>query len=167
MSTKPPLLLYSTNSSIAYMITKDYYNDRHYVWCSTIFNFEDTPRYVPYPPSSCPEKIYIEYMKAIRNTDRHCSKIMENKNGIIKGAEAKKTSGVITDNQYNEILDIVDQSELQLYKPLLYVIPCHLVSNMVESVSINTRANPLFAEYLIRELPRDYFDILTFDNYNF
>lgn len=71
-----PLLLYSTNTLLAYHISQTYYGELHYVWCSALFGAANIPSpYYPNPPSSSPQGIYETLLKAVESGDRHSEKI--------------------------------------------------------------------------------------------
>jgi hypothetical protein len=157
-----PLLLYSTNTLLAYHINQTYYGELHYVWCSAFFGAENIPSpYRPNPPSSSPQDIYENLLKAVENSDRHNERIRLNKAGLRRGATFKHGQGDITDAQRLEILDKVRLAGFGDFKPLLYVIPYTLVSGMLSTVPVRHRANPLSEEYIIARLPRTSFDIIN------
>jgi hypothetical protein len=142
-----PLILYSTNTLLAYHINQTYYGELHYVWCSAFFGAANIPSpYHPNPPSSSPREIYENLMKAVENSDRHSEKIRLNKAGLRRGATFKHATGDITDAQRLEILDKVRLAQLAAFKPLLYVIPYPLVSGILSTVPVKHRANPLSEE---------------------
>jgi hypothetical protein len=157
-----PLLLYSTNTLLAYHINQTYYGELHYVWCSAFFGTENIPSpYHPNPLSSSPQGIYKALKDGIENGDRHCEKILLNKAGLRHGATVKHGQGDIDNTQRLEILDKVRLAQLPDFKPLLYVIPYPLVSGMLSTVPVRHRANPLAEEYIIAGLPRTSFDIIN------
>lgn len=157
-----PLLLYSTNTLLAYHINQTYYGELHYVWCSAFFGAANIPSpYRPNPPASSPQVIYETLLKAVENSDRHCEKIRLNKAGLRHGASLKQGQGDITKTQRLEILDQVRLAQVPDFKPLLYVIPYTLVSGMLTTVPVKHRANPLSEEYIIARLPRISFDIIN------
>ena len=160
MST--PLLLYSTNTLLAYHINQTYYGDIHYVWCSPFFGAANMPSpYRPNPPSSSPQGIYDTLLQAIENGDRHDERVRLNKAGLRRGATFKHGQGEIDDNQRLEILDKVRLAALVDFKPLLYVISYPLVASLLKTVPVKQRANPLADEYIIARLPRSSFDIIN------
>ncbi len=157
-----PLLLYSTNTLLAYHINQTYYGEVHYVWCSAFFGAANIPSpYRPNPPSSSPQEIYETLLKAVENSDRHCEKIRLNKAGLRRGATFMQGRGDISNAQRLEILDKVRLAQLADFKPLLYVIPYNLVSGMLSIVPVRHRANPLSEEYIITRLSRASFDIIN------
>lgn len=157
-----PLLLYSTNTLLAYHINQTYYGELHYVWCSAFFGSDNIPSpYRPNPPSSSPPGIYETLVGAIQNGDRHCEKIRLNKAGLRRGATFKHGQREITDAQRLEILDKVRLAQIADFKPLLYVIPYALVGGMLGTVPVRHRANPLSEEHIIARLPRNSFDIIN------
>jgi|SRR6266850_3966866 len=157
-----PLLLYSTNTLLAYHINQTYYGELHYVLCSAFFGADNIPSpYRPNPPSSSPQRIYETLLKEVENGDRHSQKIRLNRAGVIRGATFKHGQGEITGAQRLEILDKVRLAQFADFKPLLYVIPYFLVSGALITVPVKHRANPLSEEYIIERLPRTSFDIIT------
>ena len=64
--------LYSVGTELAYKIAKRYYNNIHYVWCTTEFNS------LKQPPTSNPATICKRYLEQITTGDRHTKEI-ENK----------------------------------------------------------------------------------------
>ena len=81
----------------------------------------------------------------------------------MNGANVRLKQGVITDEQYKEIISIVDGTELADFRPLLYVIPFALVSAIVKRVPIGEKAHPLATEYIIDYLPKEFFEVLEFN----
>lgn len=158
-----PLVLYSTNTWLAYRIAQAYYHEKHYVWCASCFTSNNVPFYdVTLPPSSTPGEIYFNLNEDIIRGDRHSAKIEMNKTGILKGANSKKNEGVINDNQRLEIYSIVKKAETLDFRPLIYVIPYQKVASMVKNVPIEDRAHPLSVEFKIHSLDRKQFDIIEF-----
>ncbi len=156
-----PLLLYSTNTLMAYHINEKYYGDLHYVWCSAFFGASNIPSpYRPNPPSSSPQEIYESLMRDVESGDRHSAKIKQNKAGLRHGANFKHRQGDINDAQRLEIFAKVRLAQLADFKPLLYVIPFSEVSGMLSPVPVSLRANPLAEEFIIQRLPRSSFDII-------
>ena len=159
-----PLLLYSTNTWLAYQISERYYDGLHYVWCSPFF----TSRSVPFfdynnPPTSTPANIYAALYKDTSAGDRHSAKIRANRVGIITGAYAKLRANVITSQQHADIASIVEAADPRDFRPLLYIVPFSSVPDGPKEVPIHAKAHPLAREYLIECLPRQCFDIIDFD----
>lgn len=159
-----PILLYSTNSWLAYSIAEAFYGGEHYVWCSPYFSPRSAPPYANVPPTSSPSAIYRALAAEVRAGDRHSAKIRDNRLGIARGAGAKREDGTLDSRQESEILEIVQSAEIRDFRPLLYVIPSHLVADLVEPVAVAERAHPLSTEYLIKRLPRGSFDVIDFDD---
>ena len=158
------LVLYSTNTWLAYRISERYYNDEHYVWCTPYFD----PRRSSFnvaaePPSSSPFEMYRSLSQDVIRGDRHSAKIQENRAGIRRGASVKRQQGVISEAQENEINSIVHLAQHADFRPLMFVIPYSpLVANRLSDVSPEDKAHPLSAEYIIECLPRASFDIIEF-----
>ena len=155
--------MYSTNTWLANKISEKFYSDLHYVWCTPFFDGDNVAsNQFTVPPSSTPLDISQRLSDDIRRRDNHSSKIIQNKNGIKKGAEFKFKHGIITEDEKNAIIQIVDKSMLLDFKPLIYIIPYEKVNHQLESVKIADRAHPLSEEFIIRELKREDFDIISF-----
>jgi len=156
-----PLVLYSTNTWLSYIIAQKYYGEVHYAWCTPDFhmnnqNVIDSTT----PPTSTPYEILNSLKVEVSRGDRHSAKIKENKVGIKKGASFKKSIGIITDVQEQEIFEIVDQSEIRDFRPLLYVLPFDNCAHLLKAVPIKDRAHPMSVEFIIEELPRNLFDVI-------
>jgi len=156
-------ILYSTNTWLAYMIAQWYYGGEHYVWCTPFF---DPRRYgdrdAAVPPTSSPFEVYCSLAEEVKRRDRHSKKIEENRAGILRGANAKKQSGVIDQEQEKDIVSIVDQAELADFRPLMYVIPYSVAMDLMREPPLEDKAHPLSAEYVIDQLPRELFDVIEF-----
>jgi len=159
----PPLFLYSTNTMLAFAINQAYYGDKHFVWCVPNFDAKNTSRFGPsIPPTSCPKEIYLSLAEEVCRGDRHSPKIRENKRGILKGAKTNLVRHRITQSQYDDICDVVRLAQIQDFAPVLYVIQYSAVASLIAPVAAARRANPIVIEYLIEELPRSAFDVITF-----
>jgi hypothetical protein len=102
-----PLILYSTNSWLAYVIAERFYDGKHYVWCSPDFDARSVAALEQVtPPSSSPAEIYRALHEDVRRGERHGSKIRDNMTGILRGAAAKRSAGLITDDDHSDIVSI-------------------------------------------------------------
>lgn len=152
------LFLYSINAWLAYKISETYFGNIHYVWCSPFFN----AKFIN-PPSSNPLEIYNNLKRDVEGKDHHSSKIEQIRAGIIKGASAKRNNGIITKEQEQEIIDIVNAAEIGDFRPLIYVIPVSKVESIVKPVSVKFRADKFSQEYIIEELHKNLFDVIDLD----
>ena len=158
------LLLYSANTWLAYKVSREYYGDLHYVWCSPHFSSQSVPSYdYANPPSSSPSGIYQSLLAEVAGQDLHGVKIEANRVGIMNGANMKAASKKITNRQKREIHSIVKRAERSYFRPLLYIIPFSMVRHLVREVPVKMRAHPFSREFVIEELPRTYFDIIEYD----
>lgn len=154
-----PLILYSTNTWLAYVIAERYFRGVHWVWCSPFFRPD--PIYAgQMPPSAIPGEIYDRLWEDVRGGDRHSAWIAKNRMGLIKAAEVKEGERVITAQKKAEILSVVNSAELQEFKPRVYAIPFRAVRARAREVPPNERAHPLSVEYIVEKLPRKSFDVL-------
>jgi hypothetical protein len=155
------ILLYSTNTLLAFRIAEKYYGQRHYVWCTPCYSASASPIASPFcPPTSAPRDIYFSLLKEVLAADRHSTKIRQNRLGLTNGARQKRLQGVITEDQFKEINALIKKAEISDFRPLLYVIPYSLVQTRLKDIPEGKRASSFSAEYLIEELPRDSFDVL-------
>ena len=158
---RKPLVLYSVNTYLAYIINEDYYGSKHYVWCSEVFDAtvrNSLGRYGSIPPTSNPREIYHRLYEEVKRGDQHSAKIQENREGILRGAQKKLARGEIHPSQYDEIDQIVKSVGLSEFRPLLYVIPYHHVARNVREATVAERAHPLSLEWIIESLDRKHFD---------
>jgi hypothetical protein len=156
-----PLILYSVNTYLAFMLNERYYDGKHYVWCSEVFDARSNHqlgRYASIPPTSNPYEIYHNLREEVQRGDRHSAKIAANREGILRGAEAKRKAGVINESQFHDIRQTVKSVEISDFRPILYVIPYSNVATDVREATIEERAHPLSVELIIESLDRSHFD---------
>jgi len=158
-----PLVLYSTNAYIAYMINERYYKGLHYVWCSEVFDARAQYAYGPHasiPPSSSPGEIYKTMREDVKRGDLHSANVNRLRKNILDGAFEKLKAGKISKVQHREIGKIFEDALLADFRPLLYIIPYRSVVKLVEEVPIEERAHPLSLELRIPVLARKLFDVI-------
>ncbi len=162
-STNEHIVLYSTISWLAYIIGERYYGGIHYVWCTPHFDHSSIPS-INYtvPPSSSPLEIYLNLAEDVKRGDRHSAKIAANKAGLLRGMILKRSAGDITAEHESEIASIIDTADPMYFRPLIFVIPYHLVNDKLKKVPVSQRAHPLSVEFIIGNLPRDCFDVINF-----
>lgn len=156
-----PLILYSTNSWLAYAIGERFYFGEHYVWCNPDFDARAVAVIDQVtPPSSSPAEIYRALHEDVRRGDSHSSKIKDNMTGILRGAAVKRAAGIISEEDQRDIVSMVDRAGGRDFRPLLYVIPYERVRGIVKPAPVAERAHPLSREYVIDALRRTDFDVL-------
>lgn len=158
LDVKKNPLLYSVGTQLAYKIAKRYYNDVHYVWCTTEFNSQKQP------PTSNPATICKRYLEQITTGDRHTKEIDNNIAGILRGAKAKLDSGVISAKTYNEIRAIVSVAEYEAFFPILYIVQSKKVKKKCKVVIDNSKASDTSIEYKIENLKDDEFETISFED---
>jgi len=122
-----PSLLWSTNTFLKYYIQKVFGGDRHYVWCSTVFDGGAVPRYAigaGQPASSDPATIYRTLHHAVKSSDGGSEKIRDQRKTLRGLAVAWERAGSITASQRDEIFSMLKHSQISDFRPLIYVIPC-------------------------------------------
>ena len=153
-----PYILFSVGTYFAYKIAKMYYNNVHYVWCTSEFDAEDQP------PTSNPKTICKRYLEQIRTGDRHTNEINNNKSGILKGAKIKFEAGIINRTQYKEIRCLVNAAEYEAFIPVIYVISVDKIKNSeirCKEVAQKDRASNNSIEYIIEDLKENEFKIIN------
>src|SRR6185295_1531942 len=157
----PPLALYSTNTLLAYRFNQRYYGELHYVWSSPYFSAKSAPPLdVQTPPSSTPDDIFKSFRDAIDREDAHSDGIRRNIAGLRRGMSSKLAAGVIGEEQYRELEQMLAAAKFSEFRPLLYVIPYQGVADLVKNVPFADKAAPFALEYIIESLPRSRFDVL-------
>ncbi len=158
-----PLVLYSTNTSLAFNIAQRYYDGLHYVWCAPYSESRAVPANVGgvLPPTSSPSDIFHNLWEEVQRGDLHSAAIERNKLGILKGVAFKLSAGVIDKNQAADINAILSLTQIADFKPLLYVIPYQPIAHLAKEVPVAQRAHPLSFEYTIEALPRAAFDVIS------
>lgn len=149
-------VLYSAGTKLAYRINEHYYGDIHYVWCTDRYHSKDQP------PTSDPQSICSRLLHIVSTGDKHAVEIEGQKAGILRGAEAKYRSGVITDEVHKTICQMVNIATYSDFTPVLYVISGTRVKHKCEIVESKTRASDSSVEFLISELSKDDFQLLDF-----
>jgi hypothetical protein len=161
VSGTDPIVLYSTNTWLSYVIGERFYGGEHYVWCTPDFDARALPRIDQVtPPSSSPAEIYRDLHEDVRRGDQHSSKIKDSKAGILRGVEAKRAAGSISDADQREIVSMIERATGRDFRPLLYVIPFERVRANIAAAPVELRAHPLSREFIIERLPRSDFDVL-------
>lgn len=160
--SSPPLLLWSTNTHLKYRIQKEFFGDKHYVWCSPVFSAAALGRYdigANQPPSSDPFSIYRELRDAVGRTDSGCAKIISQKKVLRALAVELHGEGKISEAAMKEIVAMVKTADFSDWRPLIYTIPFSPVANRVLSVPRGQRASHE-PEYIVRDLDRGEFQII-------
>ncbi|HEX6746454.1 MAG TPA: hypothetical protein VF092_04000 [Longimicrobium sp.] len=155
-----PLLLYSTNTLLAYSIAERFYAGVHYAWCSPLYDGVKAAAHINIPPSASPAEIYRIYAEDARRGELHSALFERNRDGIKTGAKMKRVAGLITEAEQIEFGEMVARATPYDLRPVLYIIPYDRVAERVITVPVRDRAHPLSVEFRIEELPRDCFDMI-------
>lgn len=158
INSKKTPILYSINTHLAYSISKRYYNDIHFVWCTTEFNN------LKQPPTSNPQTICNRLLEQITKGDNHTKEIEANIAGILKGAKCKLEQKVITEKQFEKIRSIVNVAEFKLFFPLIYLIHTGKVKNKIVEVKKEDCASETSIEYKIEDLKKGEFEIINLED---
>lgn len=155
-----PLLLYSTNTWLAYSVAEVFYGGVHFAWCSPVYDGRKTAAHVNIPPSSSPAEIYRRLLEDTGRGDRHSDFIERNIAGIRLGAEARRKQGLIGPEEEEEILTGLEKAERREFRPVLYVVPFDQIEGIVTRVDVERRAHLMSIEYIVESLPRASFDMI-------
>jgi hypothetical protein len=158
----PPRILWSTNTLMKNRIQQRFFSDRHYVWCSPTFEAAAVGRYTlgfGQPPSSDPCTIYRQLREAVSKRDEHDPKIQAQKATLKALAVEMAKDRKISDDARDEIIALLNASQIADWRPLIYVIPYTPVAARVEAVARSMRASHE-PEYIIRDLAVYEFDII-------
>lgn len=147
-------LLYSTGTSLAYWIAREYYKNVHYVWCTESFDS------VLQPGTSNPRTLCTRYLEQIITNDSHAVEIGNNKKGILKGAEEKLKQGIITEEQRQEIAARVAYARMEEFYPVIYLINKRAVKKRLIKVNPSDAASEYSVEYIINDLKSNEFEII-------
>jgi hypothetical protein len=160
---KEPLLLYSTNTWLAYRISEKYYGGNHWVYVAEHFERDPNPLMGGAPPSSTPCEIYRRLRDEVDGQDSGSSaKVATNRVGLLNGAAAKFKARTIDAATRKEIESIVQTAPISDFRPLLYVMPYGPVATLVRRVNIGKKANPFWSEMIIESLPNSCFHAIEF-----
>ena len=162
MAKPKPIVLFSTNTLLAFRINEKYFGSKHFVYCNPFSHSQAAPRSTVMPPSSTPCTLFKAFENDSMSNDAHSAVIAQNRVGLLRGADAKRKRGVITAEQETEIKQIVDVAENQEFKPLLYVVPYARVARLVKPVPAANKAHAFSEEFIIEELPREAFEFIEF-----
>ena len=158
-----PVVLYSTNTFLAFSINTHYYGGMHYVWCSAHFGDCVVPQFALLNPSTAsPRDVYEGFRKAAARNDRRSPWIAQTKVGLQRGIAARLGQNVITLAQSVDLYGAMQNATPLDFRPLLYVIPYGRVRRIVERITMDQATNPNVIEYRIAELREGVFDIVDF-----
>jgi hypothetical protein len=96
----------------------------------------------------------------VERKDRHSTKLLSAKVGMLRAADLKRDAGVITTETRDLIRAMIDQAEFADFRPLLYVIPYSHVLDAVEEIPLSERASEYSQEYRLPTLRREQFHVL-------
>jgi hypothetical protein len=155
------LILYSTNTFLAFSIAERYYAQKHYFWCTPHFDARAASALaVSLPPTASPAEIYEGLFQEVSRGDLHSGRVAQNRSGILAGATMHKDRGEISAEHFDEIVEIVRAAQIQDFRPLLYVAPFDRLKDNLKRVPISARAHPLSAEYVAENVHRRKFDVI-------
>lgn len=146
------LFYYSVQTRLAHEVSGQYFGC-FYVYVAKEFDPHSNP------PSSNPRRIYIWFREIAENDDRGHPKYKSVLATLRKVARKKLQTGGLTQTQFREIQQLLNQSGPQYFSPLIYVIRSDLIAAS-RLLLVPTPANPLSQEIIIPDLGRDEFDII-------
>lgn len=153
-------VLYSTMTTLAYNINKQFYHDLHYMWCTPYFGSDFASPIFTVPKSSSPSEIYNDLKKAVDTGDLHDTLIKVKRLGVRRGADAMERRGKITPEQARDIRTICKTAPREQFKPILCVLPRREVLPYSQAVDVKAKAHPLSQEYVVADVPQSAFDVI-------
>ena len=159
----PGLILYSTNVFMKYFVAKNFYKDRHYVWCSDVFDSSTAPLYSSaslVPPSSDPCALFHRLKDDVKQRDSHSEKIVKQKSSLKARAVKREEDGTITREHKQEIVYYVDEADWSWWRPVIYLIPRGSIADARVKLVPHARRAGFGPEYIIEDLHGSEFDIL-------
>lgn len=157
-------VLYSTNTFLKFHIQERFRNNVHWVWCSEKFDARKAAALSPdalVAPSSNPADIYRELRRDVDGRDTHSAKITAQKASLQAMAVKWKAECEISTLEMEEIIYMVTTGPMELWRPLLYVIPLPQPVARLQLVPIEKRAS-IAKEFIITDLRRSEFDLVEF-----
>lgn len=156
------LFLYSVNPLLTFMIAESYRGGRHRVWCSEGFDSEKAPafsRAALVPPSSNPADIYRQWLQDVSRRDRHSLNIERVKRTLVSLAVTWEAAGEIAAKDREEITFMAERGDIDLWRPLIYIIDKAKVESRLEWVCPADRAGA-GPEYKLADLVQDEFEAI-------
>jgi hypothetical protein len=155
-------VLYSTNVFLKLHIQQKFRGNKHYVWCSEMFDTSKAPAYagnLHTPASSDPCAIYRDLSATLQRGDMHSDKIKAQRSSFVKLAAGWKKAGEISLVQHEEICWLAKKSLPLQWRPLLYVIPRKPVEGRMQLVPASKRAG-LGDEFILTDLDPSEFNVI-------
>ena len=136
------------------------------MWCSEHADSRHLHRHslaASTPSSSNPAEIYAELRAAaLERPDRHNAKIVAVKALYATLTNEWVVAGTMTNDGRDEVIALLDTGDLRLWRPMLYVIPRHLINpSRLKKVDPAKRASAAL-EFVIADLAGHEFDALEF-----
>jgi hypothetical protein len=154
-------ILYATVTLLAFNINERYYNGLHYMWCTPCFDVDIKSPLYGVPPTSSPFQIYKTLANEVVSGDLHSEKINANRVGIQRGALKKLEQKIISEESAKRIQDIAQLASINLFRPFLCVISTERARGFCTEVNVSAMASPLSQEFIVDNLPRSAFDIIS------
>jgi hypothetical protein len=144
------------------LLQQRFFGNVHYVWCSEAC---DSGGASPYefaslvPPSSNPKDIYQALRQAVEKGDKHDPKIVSARAFYVQHATELHLKGALSEGDRDEVIHMVNNAELKLWRPLLYIIQRDPVAGRLKVVPPAKRAGH-GPEFIIEDLVRAEFEIV-------
>ena len=84
--------------------------------------------------------MYQRLKEDVEGSDAHSADILKVRTNFQKVLTDKLSNGKLTDEEYTECLALMEQNDLTIFRPVLYVIPESGLSSAVERVPMPHRA---------------------------
>lgn len=158
------LYVYSTNPWYSHEVALKYLKGKHFIWCSDCYDPTTSPAVSSSAltaPSSSPKGIFEKLYTDTENEEKNSDLIKKYKKTYRKLAVTWFASGIIDNDQKNEIIATVNSISWRIWRPLLYIVykaPI-IASSRLISVPVTSRAG-YGGEWRIEDLDDSEFEII-------
>src|SRR5258706_1278105 len=148
-------LYYSTQTQLAYFISKVYFGGKFYVHCAEEFAPQTNPG------SSSPASLYAHFKEVAESDDRSDPQVRRIKQRLKEVALEKRHADELTAVEYRALTWEIENAAPRQFAPVLYLIPKSVVkSKQLERLPPEQCANPDSIEYTIKNLLESQFEAM-------
>jgi len=160
----PGPLLYSTNTFLSYEIGCRYRSNKHFVWCSEVFDPRKQSRnslVSMVAPTSSPYEIARVLADAVVGEDHHNANIKKYRSLFKRFATIWEADKSITPEAASEIRGMVSQQSFRIWRPYVFIIPREPIESKRRLVSVKMASRAAAGpEYKIENLDTSEFDVI-------
>lgn len=155
-------VLYSTNPWYALEIGQKFRKNEYFVWCSEFFDPTKTAAGTAssaIAPSSSPKGIFDTLKSDCDREDCHSRLIGGYKKTFRRLAKEWLADGSLSQDQYSEMVSVVNSNSWKIWRPILYVIPAEPIKNAGRLIQVPHKNRAAIGpEFQISDLKLHEFD---------